>query len=410
VSSEEDFKKEPSKGIKVTWPTKPALDAIGSTNVDSNLISSSVQSGTNSNEISDRLGLDGTELSKEKKEFSVWRTLIVALIGGLLLAMYAATSKSGFALVEPGPVHDVSAAVVGPITDPTFPDKGRFYLTTIKLSELTWAQWVRLQLEKDSAADIAALGRSVDVASGLAEMGTAKSSAYAVALASFTTGRAKSDGVIVLRVEEGSPAASVGLRIGDVITKAGDVNTYYSEDLVNAVTEADGNLELTYLRESNERTVLVKGVGGKDKLKVLVTTAFKSSTPLDVPIDGVAGSSGGLIFALSFADSLDEGDLTAGKKIAGTGTIDITGAVGGIVGVGQKVNGAFRDGATVFFAPAVNYPEAIEAAPEGIKVVPVTSYADAVKWLCDNGATSSLCAKLDTNPLLTPLRDRASNS
>ena len=222
----------------------------------------------------------------------------------------------------------------------------------------------------------------------------------------MTTGKAKSDGVIVLKVDEDSPAAKAGLRPGDLITRAGDTFVYYSEDLVQAVNKAKGDLEIKYSREDVERTIFVKKIGGETKMEVLVTTSFQSSTPLDVPIEGVAGSSGGLIFALSFADAIDKGDLTAGMQVAGTGTIDIKGTVGGIVGVGQKVNGAYREGAKVFFAPAVNYPEAAEAAPEGIKVVPVTSFADAVKWLCDNGATSSLCLKLDSNAILSPLRDR----
>ena len=308
--------------------------------------------------------------------------------------------------IKPVKLHDVSDAVSGPITDKPFPAKGRFFLTTIKISELTWAQWVRLQFDKDNASEVAALGRSVDVSSGLAEMSIAKSSAYAVAQAALTTGKAKSDGVIVLKVDEDSPAAKAGLRPGDLITRAGDTFVYYSEDLVQAVNKAKGDLEIKYSREDVERTILVKKIGGETKMEVLVTTSFQSSTPLDVPIEGVAGSSGGLIFALSFADAIDKGDLTAGMQVAGTGTIDIKGTVGGIVGVGQKVNGAYREGAKVFFAPAVNYPEAAEAAPEGIKVVPVTSFADAVKWLCDNGATSSLCLKLDSNAILSPLRDR----
>ena len=379
--------------FKVTWPTRPeTVPPLPSVN-------SSVPS-------TPFVETDVSQPIKTSKSFSLARTFAVTIIGVLLLSLYTATSKSGFALIEPGPVHDVSEAVTGPITDNPFPDKGRFFLTTIKISELTWAQWVRLQFDKDNASEVAALGRSVDVSSGLAEMSIAKSSAYSVAQAALTTGKAKSDGVIVLKVDEDSPAAKAGLRPGDLITRAGDTFVYYSEDLVQAVNKAKGDLEIKYSREDVERTILVKKIGGETKMEVLVTTSFQSSTPLDVPIEGVAGSSGGLIFALSFADAIDKGDLTAGMQVAGTGTIDIKGTVGGIVGVGQKVNGAYREGAKVFFAPAVNYPEAAEAAPEGIKVVPVTSFADAVKWLCDNGATSSLCLKLDSNAILSPLRDR----
>ena len=245
---------ENKEEYKVTWPTRPESvnsNALVSTPTPTILVS--VDAIVNQD--------------KNSKSFSLGRTLAVTVIGVLLLSLYTATSKSGFALIEPGPVHDVSDAVTGPITDKNFPDKGRFFLTTIKISELTWAQWVRLQFDKDKASEVAALGRSVDVSSGLAEMSIAKSSAYAVAQAALTTGKAKSDGVIVLKVDKDSPAAKAGLRPGDLITRAGDTFVYYSEDLVQAVNKAKGDLEIKYSREDVERTILVKKIGSQGIVK-----------------------------------------------------------------------------------------------------------------------------------------------
>ena len=50
-------------------------------------------------------------------------------------------------------------------------------------------------------------------------------------------------------------------------------------------------------------------------------------------------------------------DLTNGKKICGTGTIGITGKVGAIGGISQKVVTAFRSGADVFICPKANSEE-----------------------------------------------------
>ena len=48
------------------------------------------------------------------------------------------------------------------------------------------------------------------------------------------------------------------------------------------------------------------------------------------------------MFALGIIDKLDPADLTGGKVIAGTGTIDDEGKVGPIGGIAQKLVGAKR--------------------------------------------------------------------
>ncbi len=64
------------------------------------------------------------------------------------------------------------------------------------------------------------------------------------------------------------------------------------------------------------------------------------------------------MFALGIIDKLDAEDLTGGKVIAGTGTIDDEGKVGPIGGIPQKLVGAKDAGAVVFLVPADNCAEA----------------------------------------------------
>ena len=53
-------------------------------------------------------------------------------------------------------------------------------------------------------------------------------------------------------------------------------------------------------------------------------------------------------------------DITKGKTVVGTGTIDIDGNVGAIGGVKYKLIGAVKNKADVFLVPKDNYEEAIE--------------------------------------------------
>ncbi len=71
-------------------------------------------------------------------------------------------------------------------------------------------------------------------------------------------------------------------------------------------------------------------------------------------------------------------NLTGGMTIAGTGEIEADGTVDPIGGIQQKLVGARRAGATTFLVPAANCSEASAAVPSGLRLVKVTSLAQAV--------------------------------
>ena len=102
----------------------------------------------------------------------------------------------------------------------------------------------------------------------------------------------------------------------------------------------------------------------------------------DVQIDmkKVGGSSAGLAFALAIIAKSADADLIKGRKIAVTGTISGSGAVGAIGGVDQKILGAKKSGAEIFIAPRVNCPE-ISKHPKGISILVVRNLAEAVRAL-----------------------------
>jgi Lon-like protease len=110
----------------------------------------------------------------------------------------------------------------------------------------------------------------------------------------------------------------------------------------------------------------------------------------------VGGPSAGLLFTLGIIDKLDGdgsgGDLTGGRVIAGTGTIDAAGDVGAVGGVAMKTQAAAHDGATVFVLPKGECSQA-EAEPAGLRLVPVTTLKGAVSALkaLQTGGTVPSC-------------------
>ncbi|MFI8089989.1 S16 family serine protease [Streptomyces sp. NPDC086080] len=99
----------------------------------------------------------------------------------------------------------------------------------------------------------------------------------------------------------------------------------------------------------------------------------------------VGGPSAGLLFSLGIVDKLNGdgsgGDLTGGRVVAGTGTIDGDGTVGAVGGVPLKTQAAERDGATVFLVPKAECADAQAELPEGLRLIPVTTLKGAVEAL-----------------------------
>ncbi len=96
------------------------------------------------------------------------------------------------------------------------------------------------------------------------------------------------------------------------------------------------------------------------------------------------GPSGGLITALEIYNKLIEEDITKGKTIVGTGTIDKDGNVGEIGGITYKIKGAINENADIFILPKENYKEALAFIKENnynIKLLPVSTFDEALELL-----------------------------
>jgi Lon-like protease len=117
---------------------------------------------------------------------------------------------------------------------------------------------------------------------------------------------------------------------------------------------------------------------------------------IELDLGDVGGPSAGLLLSLGIVELLDGdgegGDLTGGRIIAGTGTIATDGTVGAVGGVPLKTQAAKRDGATVFLVPRGECSEATATAPDGLRLVPVSTLRGAVedlRALADGGSVPS---------------------
>src|SRR5690606_32514479 len=111
---------------------------------------------------------------------------------------------------------------------------------------------------------------------------------------------------------------------------------------------------------------------------------FVSPIEVEIDVSNVGGPSAGLMYTITLLDLLSPDDILAGRVVAGTGTINRFGDVGGIGGVRQKVIAAEREGADVMFVPEANWEEALTVGSD-LELVMVTSVDDALAWLGADG-------------------------
>jgi len=125
--------------------------------------------------------------------------------------------------------------------------------------------------------------------------------------------------------------------------------------------------------------------GGPARLGVLVQTAIDALVlPIDIVLTPglrIGGPSAGLMVGLTVYDLLAQENLLAGRRVAGTGTLDIDGRVGEVGGVREKTIGAIDAGYDVLLVPASSAAEARRVADGRIIVHGVGSLDEALAAL-----------------------------
>ena len=320
--------------------------------------------------------------------------LLVALVGMLVRLPYV--------LISPGRATAVGGAV-SIDGAPTYDHEGKVLYLTVQVSTSRPNLWRLLAGWLDDNTEIVpeddVLGgrtRAEDAKLNRLEMANSQMIAKKVALDRLgytvtTTGK----GVVVAAVTAGSPADGK-LRTGDVITAVDGQPVTLSDELGPAIrAHAPGDaVDLTVQRDGDDRTVTVGTraapdgpCAGRAQIGIVGRTRDEHfDYPVDVKIDTgrVGGPSAGLAFTLTIIDELTEGDLTGGKPVAVTGTIEPDGRVGPIGGVAQKAVAAKSAGARLFIVPDDELKDA-RAHADGMKVAGVATLDEALRALRRNG-------------------------
>ena len=181
------------------------------------------------------------------------------------------------------------------------------------------------------------------------------------------------------------------IQVGDTLISVNGVEINNNTEYKEYMKSLKVNEEIKVIVERNgEKKECYAKLIEKDKEKIiglyLVNILDYEVTP---PIKlnfkwNESGPSAGFMLALSIYDKLIDEDLTKGRKIVGTGTIDLNGNVGSIGGVKYKLMGAVDSKADIFFVPSDNYEEAEKTKKEfnyKIKLVKVDTLNDAINYL-----------------------------
>jgi Lon-like protease len=197
-------------------------------------------------------------------------------------------------------------------------------------------------------------------------------------------------GVTVLGIQPDSHAQGV-LQAGDVITGLNGLPIQTPNELIDQIKTQDSQaiVHLNILRDQQPLEVTVPLIAPtitntSPRLGIAIGSArFDVQLPFPVqivPEKIVGGPSAGLMFTLAVYNAVTPADVTGGRKIAGTGTISLDGAVGPIGGVEQKVAAAEAAGAEYFLSPTENY-DAARAVARKIRVVKVATVDEALAFL-----------------------------
>jgi PDZ domain-containing protein len=204
----------------------------------------------------------------------------------------------------------------------------------------------------------------------------------------------KLDGLLVVGVASNTPAAKA-LQPGDVIASADGTSlaTQTAASLLQDDVQARGagqSVAVSVIRSGKTLPLSVGIVknpsGSSPPLVIGVEVEPDYLLPVGMKIDatGIGGPSAGLSWALAIVNLLGPNDLTRGRTIADTGTIDYEGNVGDIGGIQQKVYGAENVGATIFVCPKDQAADARAAAKKvgyHLRVIGVSTLHEAVQDL-----------------------------
>jgi len=346
-----------------------------------------------------------------------WRSLRRRLIAATCvavagLAWWCATSITlDYYVLAPGKARDVGSLVTVEGAEQFVPE-GELLFTTVSVRRATPALAVWDWFDDDSEL------APVYVVDGLQSPDDAKranqdqmsnaisrSSVVAQQRLGYTVTE-QGRGAFVLGVEADGPSDGVLIE-GDIIVKVEDVDIEVVADLQPAVRANPAGTEVTIevrradLQAGTEELItrqITLGFNPDAEASYIGVVAETFERTYDSPVTvrinsgDVGGPSAGLAFTLAIIDQLTEGDLTGGRTIAVTGTIELDGTVGPISGAEKKVVAARERGAIAFIVPSAltaTEKELLRRRAGDMRIIEVATLDEAIAAMGELGGDVS---------------------
>lgn len=329
-----------------------------------------------------------------------WKFLLFALPVVMLFA-WALNFDLGVYAISPGQAINVARLISVRGTSSRFPP-GAIEMTDVSLARVTPIVWLIDQFNSTvslvpASEIIGSASQSQFDSSQLSQMADAKVAAAVAALRYLHRSVPIRNGAEILEVLPGTPAFGL-LRAGDLIYAVNGMQTPSGAAFQATISELAPHtvVTLSILREvdtsrgiSAQQSKVVVRLASNPRMRshAFLGVEFTQGTFYVLPISlkiatgDIGGPSAGLAFTLGLIEKLSGMNLTHGKVVAATGTIDALGHVGDVGGVAQKTISVKRGGAKIFFVPIQEYAVAKAKAGANLRVYGVSSLTQVLSIL-----------------------------
>lgn len=333
-----------------------------------------------------------------------WWVAAAAFLAAAAALFAAFTVRIGQFEFRPGSARPTAGAVAVGEGVATYPPASDIAFTTVSLRQSTVASYVAAWFDEDVQVvedDLILGDRSPQENRqlNLQLMDTSKQDAIRVALLELGYEVPVTiDGVVIVRIEEGS-AAEDRLDVGEAVVSIDGEPLDDIDDVSRIMaTKRPGDVVRLGVeppeRDEVREVEITLGENPDDPERGLIgimleprDPSYDFPFPVDIDSGDVGGPSAGLAFTLAVLDVLTPGELTGGLRVAVTGTIDGAGNVGDVGGVRQKTAAAIDEGYDVFLVPSGEFEEARLRAGDAIEVIAVDTLRDALDALASLGGS-----------------------
>ena len=347
--------------------------------------------------------IDDAQLARPGLALGSLVLLCVLILGGSLMPVPYVIERPGPAIDVLGEYEEEQILVIdGAETHPT---DGALMMTTVSVDggpgyrvtpvevAASWFDRTKRVLPREAVFPEGQT-REQTALENVASMSTSQQGAVAVALDELDL--EYEPVVMIAGVEEGAPADGT-LEGGDVIVSvAGETATGVEDvrELIRATPEGQ-DVQMTVRRDGVQKDLEVptEKEDGLARMGVVLSAGYEFPMDVQIAVGDIGGPSAGMIFSLSVYDQLTPGALTGGHRVAGTGTIALDGSVGPIGGVRQKMTGAVESDADFFLAPNANCDQVVGHEPDGLEVVAVADFDEALtatETIAETGSAEGL--------------------